>query len=86
MSVTIKNEEQIEKMRVAGRLAAEVLEVVAPRVVPGITTDELDAFCHEYIAGPRLNGNPARVIQRLENWFSGQDAIRVFGGILGKRR
>lgn len=49
MSVTIKNAEQIEKMRVAGRLAAEVLEVVSPRVVPGITTDELDAFCHEYI-------------------------------------
>ena len=49
MSVTIKNTEQIAKMRVAGRLAAEVLEVVAPRVVPGITTDELDTFCHEYI-------------------------------------
>ena len=49
MPVTIKNAEQIEKMRVAGRLAAEVLEVVSPRVVPGVTTDELDAFCHEYI-------------------------------------
>jgi len=49
MSVTIKTPEEIEKMRVAGRLAAEVLEMIAPQVKPGITTGELDRICHDYI-------------------------------------
>ncbi|MEN8175999.1 MAG: type I methionyl aminopeptidase, partial [Pseudomonadota bacterium] len=49
MSVSIKTAEEIEKMRVAGRLAAEVLEMIEPRIQPGITTDELDRICHEYI-------------------------------------
>ncbi len=49
MSVTIKTPEQIEKMRIAGRLAAEVLEMIAPHVKPGVTTEELDALCHDHI-------------------------------------
>lgn len=49
MSVTIKTPEEIEKMRVAGRLAADVLHMIEPHVVPGITTDELDKICHDYI-------------------------------------
>ena len=49
MSVSIKTAEEIEKMRVAGRLAAEVLEMIEPYVKPGITTDELDRVCHDYI-------------------------------------
>ena len=49
MSVTIKSPEEIEKMRVAGRLAAEVLEMIGPRVKAGVTTGELDSLCHEYI-------------------------------------
>ncbi|MBD3619948.1 MAG: type I methionyl aminopeptidase [Chromatiales bacterium] len=49
MSATIKTPEEIEKMRVAGRLAAEVLEMIGPHVQPGITTDELDRICHDYI-------------------------------------
>ncbi|MCX2982154.1 type I methionyl aminopeptidase [Halieaceae bacterium IMCC14734] len=49
MSVSIKSVEEIEKMRVAGRLAAEVLEMIAPHVVPGVTTGELDRICHDYI-------------------------------------
>ena len=49
MSVTIKTPEEIEKMRVAGRLAAEVLDFVAPHVRPNVTTDELDALCHDYM-------------------------------------
>jgi methionyl aminopeptidase len=49
MSVTIKTPEQIEKMRVAGRLAAEVLEMIATHVKPGVTTEELDQICHDYI-------------------------------------
>ena len=49
MSVSIKTPDEIEKMRVAGRLAAEVLEMIAPYVQPGVTTDELDRICHNYI-------------------------------------
>ena len=49
MAVTIKTAEEIEKMRVAGRLAAEVLDMITPRVVAGITTGELDQICHDYI-------------------------------------
>ncbi|AWP23693.1 MAG: type I methionyl aminopeptidase [Gammaproteobacteria bacterium] len=49
MPITIKTEAEIRKMRVAGRLAADVLEMIAPHVVPGITTGELDRICHDYI-------------------------------------
>lgn len=49
MSVTIKSPEEIEKMRVAGRLAADVLDMITPHVQAGITTDELDRICHDYI-------------------------------------
>lgn len=49
MSVTIKTPEEIEKMRVAGRRAAEVLEMIGEHVQPGVTTAELDRICHEYI-------------------------------------
>ncbi|VVC75318.1 Methionine aminopeptidase [Aquicella siphonis] len=47
--ITINNNEDIEKMRIAGRLAAEVLEMISPYVKEGITTDELDKICHDYI-------------------------------------
>ena len=49
MAVTIKTAEEIEKMRVAGRLAAEVLEMIGPHVQPGVTTEALDRICHDYI-------------------------------------
>ncbi len=49
MAIHIKTAEEIEKMRTAGRLAAEVLEMIAPHVKPGITTEELDRICHDYI-------------------------------------
>ncbi|MHB1608016.1 MAG: type I methionyl aminopeptidase [Acidiferrobacter thiooxydans] len=49
MPITIKTEAEIHKMRIAGRLAADVLEMIAPHVVPGITTGELDRICHDYI-------------------------------------
>ena len=44
-----KNESEIEKMRVAGRLTSEVLDFIAPYVKPGVTTDYLDKLCHDYI-------------------------------------
>ena len=49
MSVHIKTPEEIEKMRVAGKLAADVLEMIEPHVKPGVTTNELDKICHDYI-------------------------------------
>jgi methionyl aminopeptidase len=49
MSIIIKTPEQIEKMRSAGQFAAEVLEMIAPFVKAGVTTDEIDQRCHDYI-------------------------------------
>src|ERR1700754_785092 len=49
MHVTVKTPEEQEKMRVAGRLAAEVLDMIGEHVVPGVTTEELDKICHDYI-------------------------------------
>ena len=49
MSISIKTADEIEKMRVAGRLAAQVLEMIEPYVKAGVSTDELDAICHKYI-------------------------------------
>ncbi len=49
MPVTIKTPEEQDKMRVAGRLAGEVLDMIGPHVQPGITTDELDRLCYDYI-------------------------------------
>jgi len=49
--IIIKNKEDIEKMRIAGKLAADVLEMIGPYVKEGVTTEELDRICHEYIVG-----------------------------------
>ncbi|MDB6096357.1 MAG: map [Francisellaceae bacterium] len=49
MSIHIKTPDEIEKMRVAGKLAAEVLEMIEPYVIPGVTTDELNTRCHHHI-------------------------------------
>jgi methionyl aminopeptidase len=49
MSVPIKSPVEIERMRIAGRLAAEVLEMVEEHVRPGVTTEELDRICHAFI-------------------------------------
>ena len=49
MSIQLKTPDEIEKMRVAGRLAAEVLQIVAEHVKPGVTTEALDRICHDHI-------------------------------------
>lgn len=49
MSINIKTPEEIEKMRVACRLASEVLDYIEPFVQPGVTTAELDRLCHDYM-------------------------------------
>ena len=49
MKINLKTNDQIAQMRIAGKLAAEVLEMITPCVVPGISTGELDRICHDYI-------------------------------------
>jgi methionyl aminopeptidase len=49
MPISIKIPEEIEKMRVAGRLASEVLDFIGPHVKPGVSTSELDRLCHDYM-------------------------------------
>jgi len=49
MTVTIKTADEQDKMRIAGRLAADVLDMVGDYVKPGVTTGELDRICHDYI-------------------------------------
>ena len=49
MKINLKTNDQIAQMRVAGKLAAEVLEMITPLVVPGVSTEELDRICYDYI-------------------------------------
>ena len=49
MKISLKTPKQIEQMRVAGKMAAEVLEMIAEYVVPGVSTEELDRRCFDYI-------------------------------------
>ena len=75
MPITLKTPDEIEKMRVAGRLAAEVLQVVAPHVKPGVSTAELDRICHDHIvnvqqaipANVGYKGFPATVCASVNN-------------------
>jgi len=75
MGIAIKTSDEIEKMRIAGRLAAEVLQVVAPYVKPGVTTEALDRICHDHIvnvqqaipANVGYRGFPATVCTSVNN-------------------
>ncbi len=49
MTVTIKTPDEQDKMRIAGRLAADVLDMIGDYVKPGITTNEINELCHRYI-------------------------------------
>ena len=51
MTVTIKTAEEQDKMRIAGRLAADVLDMISDYVKPGVSTAELDRLCHDFITG-----------------------------------
>ncbi len=58
MAVSIKTPEDIQKMRIAGKMAAEVLEMIGEHVAPGVTTAELDRICHDHIT-EKQNAIPA---------------------------
>jgi methionyl aminopeptidase len=49
MTINIKNSQEIEKMRIAGALASQVLDYITPFVIPGITTEEIDKLCHDFM-------------------------------------
>ena len=75
MSITIKTAKQIEKMRVAGKLAASVLEMIEPHVKKGVTTGYLDQICHNYIVNEldaipaplNYNGFPKSICTSINN-------------------
>jgi len=75
MAITIKTAEQIEKMRIAGQLAASVLEMIEPHVKAGVTTEYLDQLCHNYIvdvldaipAPLNYNGFPKSICTSINN-------------------
>lgn len=54
----IKNDQEVQKMRIAGRAAAEVLDMITPHVQAGVTTEALDKLCHDYIVD-QLKSIPA---------------------------
>ena len=60
MSVTTKTKAEIEAMREAGKLAAEVLDLIGEYVQPGVSTEELDRICREHIVG-RQKAVPANL-------------------------
>ena len=69
MGAMIKTAAEIAKMRVAGRLAAEALEMIGPHVVAGVSTGELDRICHDYIVNTQQAIPRATELQ----WFSEVD-------------
>jgi methionyl aminopeptidase len=58
MQISIKTPEEIEKMRIAGHMASEVLDLITEHVVPGVTTDQLNTICHDHIVNVQ-KGKPA---------------------------
>ncbi|MDM1737417.1 type I methionyl aminopeptidase [Acinetobacter towneri] len=60
LKVSIKSEQYIEKLRISGRLAAQVLQMIGEHVKPGVTTEYLDDLCHDYIVNT-LKVIPANV-------------------------
>jgi methionyl aminopeptidase len=84
-NITIKTPEEIEKMRVAGRLAAQVLDMISEHVRPGVTTEALDKICHDYmvnvqktIPAPPTVGFPKAICTSLNH--------QVCHGIPGDRK
>ena len=67
MTITIKTGADIDGMRIAGRLAAEVLDMLAPHVRPGATTEQLDRLAHDLDLAPHLLGHRPACRERLEH-------------------
>ena len=54
MTIKLRSKDDFVKMRVAGRMAAEILELIEPHVVPGVSTERLDQICHNHIVNLSL--------------------------------
>ena len=75
MSISIKSADQIEKMRIAGKLASSVLEMIGEHVRTGITTEKLDQICHDFIVNDldsipaplNYNGFPKSICTSVNN-------------------
>ena len=63
--VTIKTAEEQKKMRIAGRLAADVLDMIGEHVVPGVTHGGLDRLCHDHIVKVQQAILPTSQLPRL---------------------
>ena len=75
MSISIKSADQIEKMRIAGKLASSVLEMIGEHVRTGVTTEKLDQICHDFIVNDldsipaplNYNGFPKSICTSVNN-------------------
>ena len=75
MSISIKSSDQIEKMRLAGKLASSVLEMIGEHVITGVTTEKLDQICHNFIVNDldsvpaplNYNGFPKSICTSVNN-------------------
>ena len=88
MAVSIKSPEEIEKMRIAGQLASDVLLMIEPYVKEGITTDELNTICHDFIVNEQkaipaplnYNGFPKSICTSINHvvchGIPGQDVLK----------
>jgi len=86
MAIFIKTPEEIEKMRVAGRLAADVLQMIKPHVKAGVTTAELDRICHDYIVEEQQAVPAPLNYKGFPNSICTSINHQVCHGIPGKRR
>ena len=66
MSISIKSPGQVEKMRMAGKLASSVLEMIGEHVRTGVTTEKLDQICHDFIVND-LDSVPAPLRYHVHN-------------------
>ena len=76
MAARIENEADLAGMRSAGKKAATVLEMIEPHVQPGVTTDDLDRICHDYIV------NELQCIPAPLNYGGGGGQVAECLGIL----
>jgi methionyl aminopeptidase len=75
MSISIKSADQIDKMRIAGKLASSVLEMICDHVKTGVTTEKLDQICHDFIVNDldsipaplNYNGFPKSICTSVNN-------------------
>jgi len=84
MAVILKSAPEIERMRVAGRLAAEVLDFVAGHVKPGVTTGELDRLCHAFVARHLPSAGHLRFVSSVMRLTIGLERIGDYAATISR--